>query len=166
MKFLIIIFAHFLTQTLFGQNSIDTTSVLNLHTKTNYKEANKFWRDNGIILYQEVAFNDPNIIDDEYSQILSISILDSAIIAGQRIFDLANDSTILRCTYDRLSPWNWSKRNVRTVGHFKIISLTKTRIETEFDLTVTEQGKGIYVYQGKRIFKKSKPVITKTVNLE
>ena len=166
MKFLLTIFPFFVPQFLFGQNSIDTTSVLNLHQKTNYKEANKFWRDNGIVLYQEVVFNDPNVIDDEYSQMLSISILDSAILAGQRFFDLTSDSAIVKCSYDRLSPWNWSKRNVRIVGHLKIILVTKNRIETEIDLVVTEQDKGIYVYRGKRLFKKSKPLITKTVKLE
>jgi hypothetical protein len=166
MRLLIIILPLFVTQILFGQNSIDTTSVLSLQQKTNYKEASKFWRDNDIVLWQEVTFNDPNIIDDEYSQILSISILDSAIVAGQRLFNLVNDSAIVKCTYDRLSPWNWSKKIIKTVGQLKIISLTKNRIETEFDLIITEQGKGIYIYQGKRVFKKSKPLITKTVNLE
>jgi hypothetical protein len=166
MKLFIIILSLFFTQTLFGQNSIDTTQVLKLYQKANYKETNKFWRDNGIILYQEVVFNDPNVIDDEYEQVLSISIYDSAITAGQRFFDLVNDSLIVKCTYDRLSPWNWSKRNVRFVGHFKIISFAKNRIEIEFDLTVTETGKGIYAYQGKRLLKRSKPLITKTVNLE
>jgi hypothetical protein len=155
-----------LTHAVFGQNTSDKTEVLELIKNSNYQERNKFWHDSGITLRQEVAYNDRHIIDEEYSQLLTIKFLDVAKMTDQRIFDAVKDTSIIRFFYARLSVWNWSEKKTKIEGQVKLISKSKTKIELEFNIRVIEPGKGSYVYNGKRKFRKSKPLVRYSYRLD
>jgi hypothetical protein len=155
MKYLIQILALFIAANLFGQNGSDTSSVLALKKIKHYKELNKFWLTNELIIRQEVAYNDPNRIDDEYSQVLEITIADTGVLGKQQNFDLVKDSAFIKCRYSRDSPWNWSTKNWRLVGKIKILSFCIKTIELAFDVVVSDNGKNFQIYRGMRKFARS-----------
>ncbi len=144
--------------TFFGQSQPDTTDILGLVKRDNYKELNKFQRDSSVTIWQEVFFNDPYKIDEEYEHTLVINISDEKSISKGKTFDLTDDSSLVKCRYQRISPWNWSERSTSIMGKLTIVSMTKQRLELAFDLMVIENKKGIYIYKGNRIVRKTKPV--------
>ncbi|HWJ27451.1 MAG TPA: hypothetical protein VNS32_12980 [Flavisolibacter sp.] len=142
-----------------GQDKVDTTRLLELNQAKNYKEGNYFWRDSFITVLQELAYNDPKIIDEEFSQYLTIRFLQKPYLENNKSFDVVKDSNLIKCSYDQISVWRWSEKKTLISGQVKVISTKRRTIELEFNLTVTEPGKGIYLYRGIRRFKKSTPVI-------
>ena len=76
----------------------------------NYTEGNFFWRDSGITLRQETTFNDPKVIDEEFTQLLTIRLSPAINLTMGKTFYLIKDSALIKCTYVRLSVWNWSEK--------------------------------------------------------
>jgi len=148
-----------------GQNTNDTTQVLELKELKDYSEDNFFWRDSGITLRQETTFNDPKVIDEEFTELLTMRLSPAINLKTAETFDLIRDSALIKCTYNRLSVWNWSEKKTSIVGQITVLSTTKRKIELRLDITVTEMDKGVHVYSGTRLFKKSKPMTTYSYKL-
>jgi len=139
-----------------AQTKVDSIYVLELKNKTNYTERNHFWVDSTITLQQEVFYDDPKIIDEESTQIFTIHYPHKSEVVNKAIFDIPNDSSLIKCSYQRLSPWNWFKKELPIKGQIRIINSTKKEIKIEFNLTVVEHKKLICIYRGIRVFKLSK----------
>ena len=159
------VFFSFSALTAAGQNKNDTIQVLELRELKNYSEGNFFWGDSGITLRQETTFNDPKLIDEEFTQLLTMRLSPAINLTAGKTFDLIRDSALIKCTYDRLSVWNWSEKKTSIVGQITVLSTTKRKIELRLDITVTEMNKGVHVYSGTRLFKKSKPLTTYSYKL-
>jgi|GEM_PF-4998689 len=142
----------------FGQTKGDTIRVLELKEKNNYKEINKFWSKADFTALQEVAYNEPTMIDEEFTQVLLINFLQEPKMLDKRLIDIESDTASIQCSFRRLSVWNWSGTRNSIAGKIRIVSITRRTIELEFDLIVTEPSRNIYIYKGKRKFKKSKPL--------
>jgi hypothetical protein len=147
-----------LTMVTLGQSRADTIEVLELRQVKNHFERNRFWSDSIITLRQQVTFNDPGIIDEEFTQLLTIKLFQQINKTDRKVFDVVKDSSLISCSYDRLSVWNWSEKKTVRTGQVRVISAGKRAVVLKLDLTVHEPGKGTYIYRGVRKFTKTKPL--------
>jgi hypothetical protein len=142
----------FISSTLhsYGQNKFDTTKLLDLHQTTGYMERNSCWGDSIITFAQTITYQNPNIVNDQSIQILKVRFLHGNELKDGNIFDVEKDNLSIRCSYERHASWNGSKNETTISGQVRVILITEKTIELEFNLTVTEPKKGIYVYKGIR----------------
>ncbi len=155
-KTFLFIFIAIWTHTAAGQRNADTTQILDSKENRNYSENNKLWKGRQFTVRQELMFNDKTVIDEEYVQFLTIEFIIEPDLNIKSHFDLAADSSMIKCFYQRIAVWHWEDRKTKISGHLKIIWKTKRNIKLEFNLIVTELNKAVYVYKGVREFKKSK----------
>jgi hypothetical protein len=139
----------------FGQ----ITNALRLKEKRYYAEKNTFSSDTTVNLRQEVCYNKPGVIDEEYCFILNIIISDTLKAKQLKKIDLAKDSSIIKCTWDLLSVWNWEDESTTISGIVTIVSWTKKAIEVDLNVEAYDnRHKEGYSYKGRRRFSKTKNV--------
>ncbi|MGG9963729.1 hypothetical protein [Ferruginibacter sp. SUN106] len=142
-----------------GNCFAQTTKVLQLKNKINFTERNTLLPDTGFILEQEVWYDLPNSIDEEYGLVLTINIKDTLRAKQLKPIDVNKDSNVIQCNWSQRSAWNWKKDGIKIKGTIRIISFTKTTVTAELKLTVTDyrfNHRIIYLYSGTRTFAKEK----------
>jgi hypothetical protein len=142
-----------------GNCFAQTTKVLQLKNKINFTERNTLLTDTGFILEQEVWYDQPNSIDEEYKLVLTINIKDTSKAKQLKTIDVNKNSSVIQCNWSHRSAWNWKKDGIKTEGTIRIISLTKTAVIAELNLKITDYRFNhtiVYVYDGTRTFTKEK----------
>ena len=157
-KLLLTILLSELTAFCFGQ----TTYVLNLKKKNYFSEKNQFYFDSSLKVIQEVSYDRPNVVDENYSLILSINIKDISKATLKNNLDLTKDTNLITCHFDILSVWNWEEEKTSINGSINIVSYTTAKIEVKFNIVVIElRNNRTYIYKGTKTFK-NKPVLKET----
>lgn len=136
-------------------------NVLSLKDQAHFSERNTFSSENYTILVQEVNFNVPRALDEEYWITLSLTIIDTAKAMRSQWLSL-RDTSAIKCVFDWTSAWLWQDRETAISGRVKINSWTKESIEADFDIEVFDYNfKRSYIYNKKRTFLKAKKAATK-----
>lgn len=131
-------------------------NVLRLKDQDHYSEKNILFLKYPTTLTQEICYNKPNVIDEEYCMILALTIIDTAKAMQLQWLNL-RDTSAIKCVFDWQSVWQWQDRETSISGRVKIISLTNDSIEVEFDIEVFDYNfKRTYIYNKKRAFLKRK----------
>jgi hypothetical protein len=128
--------------------------VLMLKKKRHFKETSLFYRDSALTIIYEVCYNKPRTMDEEYCRSISFIVTDTAKFRKSLTLDVEKDSSIIRCTYNRLSVWHWENVKSSITGQVKIVSVSETEIKLEMNIFV--QAREGYIYNGTRKFKKGK----------
>jgi hypothetical protein len=151
MKYWFIILTGILFSITVAGQSVD---VLSLKKKRHFKETALFYRDSALTIICEVCYNKPRTMDEEYCRSISFIVTDTAKFRESLTLDVEKDSSIIRCTYNRLSVWHWQNVKSSITGQVKIISVSQTEIKLEMNIFV--QAREGYIYYGIRKFKKGK----------
>jgi hypothetical protein len=130
--------------------------VLSLKDQEYFSEKNTFSFKKPTTLVQEVSFNVPGALDEEYWITLTLKIVDTGKAKQFRVVNL-RDTSVIKCEFNWQSPWHWEKRETTISGSIMIISWTRTFIEAGLDIEVFDYNfKRSYIYTKKRIFSKAK----------
>ncbi|MBX9784481.1 MAG: hypothetical protein K2X48_14425 [Chitinophagaceae bacterium] len=106
------------------------------------------------MLIQEVSYNKRYTVDEEYSLILTIKIIDPEKLKSPGFADAGKDTSIIKCVFDFSSVWDWGEEDTVMCGTVSLVSAMKRSIKLKFDLTVNNLRKNrTYVYRGIRNFK-------------
>ena len=139
------------------------TNLLAYKDSTYYKESSiiqtyKSHSKNELILYQEVCYNEPVIIDEEYCYTLKLIFLDKENIKLDLVLNLANDTSIIKCEYGVLSGWSLNyDNNIQISGQIEIIEWGKKRITIKENIIVYDKRKNTKrVFVGTRTFTRQK----------
>ena len=108
--------------------------VLKLGKKRFFNETNSYKLDSILTILCEVCYDDPRSLDEEYCRSIAFIIKDTAQFNESRIYSIKNDTSIIQCTYDRLSVWNWDRPGSRISGTVKVIRRTSKIIELEMNI--------------------------------
>ena len=135
-------------------------NVLSLKDQEHFSEMNTFSSGKHITLTQEVNFNIPRALDEEYWITLNLTIFDTAKAKQLQWFYL-RDTSAIKSVFGWRSAWLWQDRETSISGRVRIISWTKDSIEVEFDIEVFEYNfRRSYIYDKKRTFLKAKKSIS------
>lgn len=130
------------------------TDVLTLKDGKYHSEQNIL--DKNFTLVQQVLYDVPGSIDEEYNLLLYISFPDAPKARQLKTLDV-KDSSLIKVRFDIFSVWNWEEENTATSGHITILSWTSTSVRVNFDLIVQDnRRKREYVYRGTRTFIRTK----------
>jgi hypothetical protein len=151
MKYWFIIITGILFSLTAAGQSVD---VLILKKKRHFKETALFYRDSALTIIYEICYNKPRTMDEEYCRSISFIVTDTAKFRQSLTLDVEKDSSIIRCTCNRLSVWHWENVKSSITGQVKIVSVSETEIKLEMNIFV--QAGEEYIYNGTRKFKKSK----------
>lgn len=139
------------------------TNLLSYKDSTYYKESSiiqtyKMHSKNELILYQEVCYNEPGIIDEEHCYTLKLIFLDKEDIKLDSVLNLSNDTSIIKCEYGILSGWSLSyDNNIQISGQIEIIEWGKKRITIKENIIVYDKRKNTKrVFVGTRTFTRQK----------
>lgn len=95
----------------------------------------KYYKDNSIItsdptfkLYQNVCYNNPGVIDEEFCYYLTLKFIDTTSAKTKMIIDLQTDTLIVKAGYGIFSVWNWSDENNKVSGQIEILKWEKNEI--------------------------------------
>jgi len=131
-------------------SSAQKVDVLKLGKKRFFKETNNYYLDFPLTLLCEVCYDDPRSLDEEYCRSISIIIKDTAQFTEYGTYSIKNDTSIIQCTYDRLSLSDVDGKNDKISGTVKLLRRTIEFIELEMNIEV--HARSIYIYKGKRRF--------------
>jgi hypothetical protein len=104
-------------------------------------------------LIQTANYNDPSTIDEEYSHILTLSILDTNAAKNKLTLNLQTDTAIVKVTYSRISVWNWSKSTYPVEGKIDILLWGRNTIKLMENVKVYDNHDKAYRFVGTRTFK-------------
>jgi hypothetical protein len=133
------------------QTTADTLKLLDFGRNKNFTERNKFRIGSPIILTQEINYNDPNSIDEEYSKLLTITI-DAKSFRSKQFFDIVRDSALIKCYLQKTSVWNWDGTKSVVSGSLQILRANTREIEVSLNVLVVKEDKDIMLYRGVRTF--------------
>ena len=122
-----------------------------------YKELNTFnynKYDSVFHLTNEISFNEPGKIDEEFSHNLFFEF--KGPVSKGVNFNLINDSVTVKSRYDYLSVWNWGEEKADISGTITILEWDKKKIQIFMDIKVfLPEVEKTYQYLGKRNFNKT-----------
>ena len=112
---------------------------------------------NKFTLYQDIGYNSPGVIDEEFSYTLNLIFLDLATAKTKKKLDLTRDTAIIRSKYGVFSVWNWDDEDNKVSGQIEIITWSKRSVtikENVFIYDVRRNEKRTFI--GTRTFKRRK----------
>jgi len=134
-----------------------TTHVLKLKNKKYFDEKNQFLIDSSLKVIQKVGYDEPHTVDESYSLILTLEIVDTLNARLKKDLDLTIDTALIRCHFDISSVWNWEDEKTTITGNIVIVSWTNEKLEFNFNVTVLElRNSRTFIYKGNRVFSKIK----------
>lgn len=131
-------------------------NLLHLKHKNNFKERNTFLTENNQTeLEQLIFYNEVNVIDEEYTHVLILTIKDKDAAEQKRHLDLQKDTAIIEIKYDFFSVWDWDDENLTIKGTVDIVDWTTKSIKIKENIEVNDiRRNSIKKYKGKRTFTK------------
>lgn len=150
-KLAISLLCFFLAGTSAGQSE----NILKLKKKPYYSERNHYSSDSSVALIQEVCYNKPKTVDEEYCVILKLQFIDPLKAKELKTLTIGKDSSIVQCSFDFQSVWNWEDEKTSISGSIQLLDWTKTAVKLRLDLQILDHSrKKIYSYEGIRSFKR------------
>ena len=122
----------------------------------------KYFNENNIItsgstfeLYQNVCYNRPGVIDEEFCYDLTLKFIDTTASKTKRILDIQLDTLILKASYGISSIWNWSDENNKVSGQIEILKWDKNEVILKENILAVDLGrKETKKFIGIRTFKR------------
>jgi hypothetical protein len=131
------------------------TNLLTYKHKKYYSENSIITSDSVFKLYQNVCYNRPGVIDEEFCHELTLTFLDTTAAKIKKILNLATDTLIVKSHYGIFSVWNWDDENNKVSGQIEIINWSNDGITlSENIITNDQRRKEIKKYKGTRTFNK------------
>lgn len=106
-----------------------------------------------LVLEQDVQFNDPRIIDEEYTHSLEITFHDTAAAKRKKVLNLNKDTAIVTVSYENISVWNWFSNYNIVGGTIKILKWKQHKIVLEENLTARGYADRKVRYRGRKTFR-------------
>lgn len=97
-------------------------NLLTYKRKQYYSESSVISRDSVLTLYQNVCFNIPNMMDEEFCHTLKLSFTDTLAAKTKKVLDLEKDTALVKAQYSRFSVWNWDSENNQLKGRVEILT--------------------------------------------
>jgi len=105
-----------------------TTHLHRLKNHPNFSERSVITSDSVKTLVQDVLYNRPGVIDEEYSYMLRYKLIDTTAAKEKRILDLSKDTSIVKTQYFLASVWNWSEPNNLVSGTIEVVHWETNKI--------------------------------------
>jgi len=110
------------------------------------------------VLVYDVTYDKPDVFDEEFTHSLSIELVDTAALKKGKVFNVAIDTSVVKCGYMNRNHTNLitllsqPERFPSTmIGTIKAVNWNNNEIEFEFDIAVKEgTSKGFLFYQGQK----------------
>jgi hypothetical protein len=135
--------------------SCSRTNLLTYKHKKNYKEKSIITSDPNFKLDQNVCYNRPAVIDEEFCYHLTLKFIDAAAAITKRILDLQADTLMVKAGYGTVSVWNWSDENSKVTGQIEILKWDKDEIILKENIRVIDlRRKETKRFMGTRSFKR------------
>jgi hypothetical protein len=122
----------------------------------------KYFKENSIItsdptfkLYQNICYDRPGIIDEEFCYSLTLRFIDTTAARTKRILDLQTDTLIVKAGYEIFSIWNWSEENNNISGQIEILKWDKNEVLLKENIKAVDfRRKETRKFAGTRTFKR------------
>jgi hypothetical protein len=132
-------------------------NILNLKHLPFYKESSIFSRDPIYTLTQEVTYNKPGTVDEEYSYDVKFVFMNGSEAKLKKVLDLSMDTAIVKSYFSFNSVWNWlDPEDFNFVGTIEILDWQKNKITLKEDFFITTRNKPKLKYKGIRTFLQKK----------
>jgi hypothetical protein len=129
--------------------------LLTYQHKKYYKENSIITSDSIFELYQNVCYNRPGVIDEEFCYVLTLKIIDTSAAKTKGILDLQADTLIVKAGYGIFSVWNWSDENNKVSGQIEIIKWDKNEVVLRENIQANDfSRKETKKFIGTRTFKR------------
>ena len=122
-----------------------------------YTERNIILTDKQFSLHQDIWFNVPGVIDEEFAYTLTLVFLEPEAARKRKVLNLSTDTTIVKSTYGVFSVWNWSDENNQVSGKIEITEWKRRRITVKENISVLDIRRNERLkFVGTRTFKRQK----------
>ena len=131
------------------------TNLLTYKHKKYYKENSIITSDSTFKLYQNVCYNKPGVIDEEFCFDLTLKFIDTTAAKTKRILDLQSDTLIVKAGYGIFSVWNWSDENNKVCGRIEILKWDKDEVIVKENIQAVDfRRKETKKFVGTRTYKR------------
>ncbi len=137
-------------------------NVLTLKDSTNYNENNIILRDkkitkNKFTLSQEINYNEPGSVDEEFSYTLTLVFPEPEAANTKKTIDLSSDTTLVQSSYGVFSVWRWNNEKCKISGQIEIVDWNKNSITIKENISIYVAYRNETItFIGTRTFKKKK----------
>ena len=130
-------------------------NILNYKSQQYYEEYNTIESDSIFKLSQNICYNKPGLIDEEFCYCLTLQFTDIAVAGPKKILNLFKDTATIISRYRINSIWNWDDENNKITGKVRKVKWSKDEITLKENVTVTDYRRNkIKRYAGTVRFKK------------
>lgn len=130
------------------------TNLLTYNYQKYYEENSIITSDSTFKLYQNICYNKPGVIDEEFCYYLTLKFTDTTAAKTKRILDLQTDTLIVKAGYGIFSVWNWSDENNKVSGQIEILKWDKDEVILKEKVQATDyRRKETKKFIGTRFFK-------------
>ena len=128
-------------------------NVLTYKKRQYYSENSIITSDTIFKLYQNVCYNKPGVIDEEFCYYLKLIFFDTTAAKAKKTLDLQTDTDIVKAEYGIFSIWNWSNESNKVFGQIEITHWDSNNVTLKENLVVTDyRRKGNKKFKGTRTF--------------
>ena len=105
--------------------SCQTPNLLRDKYRPFYSESNTWTvQDGKHLLTQRICYNRPGVIDEEFCEVFTCSVPDSAAFRNKKVIQVERDTAIVALRYGRYSVWNWSDERNQLTGTLELLRWT------------------------------------------
>lgn len=115
-----------------------SSNVLTYKNRQHFKENSIITSDTIFKLYQNVCYNKPRVIDEEYCYYLKLTFLDTTAAKTNKTLDLQTDTNIVKAEYGIFSVWNWNNENNKVSGRIEITLWDKDKVTLKENIVATD----------------------------
>ena len=127
----------------YGQK--DTINLLTLKDQTDYYEFNEIVSKKPVSLHQEILYNEPGVIDEEFWYEMRFTFNNDSLPLIQSVINLETDTSIMDFRFEICSVWNWEgsdkDTNYYVSGEIEILSWNKKTITLRENIIVHDKRK-------------------------
>ena len=129
--------------------SCSRTNLLNYKYRIHYEENSIITSNTTFTLYQNVCYNRPGTIDEEFCYDLTLTFLDTTAAKTKKILNLETDTLIIKSRCGKSSVW-FDSGNNKVTGQIEICVWDKNAVTLKENIYAS----GIGCYKGTRTYKK------------
>lgn len=105
------------------------------------------------VLYQQVCYDKPKVIDEAYCHTLKITFIDLEEAKRKRFIDIKADSAIVKLDYSISSVWNWSDEKNEITGNIEILKWGNKEVKLKEHIHINDiRRKEKVHFKGRREF--------------
>ena len=133
------------------------TNLLTYKDSIYYSEKSIITSAREFTLYQDIYYNVPGTIDEEFVYTLTLVFIMPKLVHKRRVLDLASDTAIVKSKYGVFSVWNWSDENNLVSGRIEILEWRKRKVTIKENISVWDKRRNKRVkFIGTRTFTRQK----------